>query len=186
MWVGNANGELKRISPDRLPEFEALGWSPGLNMEKLAKTKGKHLGFKDGKQAFFDGPLPEGWTRQSGRVWINNGSSTKQIKHGEALPEGWTLGRLAMAQESREQISRALKGRSGTPHTESSKAKLRVANRGRVMSEDDKAKMSKKARERSGSRYVYNPETLERRRVKGEVLQGLLRLGWKIGKGPSI
>ena len=70
----------------------------------------------------------------------------------------------------------------GTPHTEESKRKLREANLGRKLTDEDKLKMSKAAKARKGSKYIHNPISHERRRVKEPELSRLLGLGWILGK----
>jgi hypothetical protein len=78
---------------------------------------------------------------QYGKIWITNGVESKRITKNELIPEGWAKGRKIPSMQGTES---PLKGKSGTPHTEETKKKLRAYRH----TEKAKRTISKASRER--------------------------------------
>lgn len=86
-----------------------------------------------------------------GKMWITDGIEQKLIHRSDTIPTGWRRGRLPHSQETKDKISKLNKGRVISEET---RAKLRARPNhwlGRKHSEESKAKMSEAAKRRGSN-----------------------------------
>lgn len=96
---------------------------------------GKHFytnGIEDRKFAD-DEEIPEGWVKgrtnfgkgTSNYIWINNGIDRKFISKDQEIPEGWVKGNLKFTEEHKQNLSKALRGKT---RTEEQKERIKKAH----------------------------------------------------------
>jgi hypothetical protein len=85
----------KRVLPSEVDSYLLDGWENGrIKSDKITVTNGAKT-----KRVFLD-QIPEGFKpgscldTASGRRWVNNSQENKYLKSGEAIPDGFVLGRL--------------------------------------------------------------------------------------------
>lgn len=89
------NGERKRIYPELTQQYLSEGWVLGLpDTEKICVTNGTHNIY------VLPNYIPDGYSvgsyqkTCSGRLWVTDGITELYLKSGQAIPDGWTQGRV--------------------------------------------------------------------------------------------
>lgn len=76
-----------------------------------------------------------------GKMWINDGNQNRMIRRSEPIPAGWEKGRLPFSDEHRANIGNSTRGRVITEETRAKLKKRPNSWKGRKHTEESKEKM---------------------------------------------